>query len=67
MKQIPVAVQLYSVRDEAEKDFAGTVKKIAEMGYDGVELAGLYGLSTQEVLHSSILSGMRRRRILRAP
>ena len=46
MKQIPVAVQLYSVRDEAEKDFAGTVKKIAEMGYDGVELAGLYGLST---------------------
>lgn len=28
MKQIPVAVQLYSVRDEAEKDFAGTVKKL---------------------------------------
>lgn len=52
MKQIPVAVQLYSVRDEAEKDFAGTVKKIAEMGYDGVELAGLYGLSTQEVLRA---------------
>ena len=52
MKQIPVAVQLYSVRDEAEKDFAGTVKKIAEMGYDGVELAGLYGLSTQEVLQA---------------
>lgn len=52
MKQIPVAVQLYSVRDEAEKDFAGTVKKIAEMGYDGVELAGLYGLSTKEVLEA---------------
>lgn len=52
MKQIPVAVQLYSVRDEAEKDFAGTVKKIAEMGYDGVELAGLYGLSTEEVLRA---------------
>lgn len=52
MKQIPVAVQLYSVRDEAEKDFAGTVKKIAEMGYDGVELAGLYGLSTEEMLRA---------------
>ena len=52
MKQIPVAVQLYSVRNEAEKDFAGTVKKIAEMGYDGVELAGLYGLSTEEVLRA---------------
>lgn len=52
MKQIPVAVQLYSVRNEAEKDFADTVKKIAEMGYDGVELAGLYGLSTEEVLRA---------------
>lgn len=52
MKQIPVAVQLYSVRNEAEKDFAGTVKKIAEMGYDGVELAGLYGLRTEEVLRA---------------
>lgn len=44
MKTLPVAVQVYSVRDDAEKDFKGTMKKIKEMGYDGVELAGLYGL-----------------------
>ena len=44
MKTLPVAVQVYSVREDAEKDFAGTMKKIKEIGYDGVELAGLYGL-----------------------
>ena len=40
-----VALQVYSVRDFAEKDLEGTLKKIKEMGYDGVELAGLYGHS----------------------
>ena len=44
MKTLPVAVQVYSVRDYAEKDFKGTMAKIKEMGYDGVELAGLYDL-----------------------
>ena len=49
MKQIPIAVQVYSVRQEAEADFAGTMKKLAEMGYDGVELAGLYGKTAEEI------------------
>lgn len=29
MKTLPVAVQVYSVREDAEKDFAGTMKKMA--------------------------------------
>ena len=33
MKTLPVAVQVYSVREDAEKDFAGTMKKIKEIGY----------------------------------
>ena len=41
--KLPVAVQLYSVRDEMEKDFYGTIKLMKEIGYDGVEFAGLYG------------------------
>ena len=49
MKTLPVAVQVYSVRDDAEKDFAGTMKKIKEIGYDGVELAGLYGKEPAEI------------------
>ena len=40
---LPVAVQLYSVRDEAEKDLLGTIRKMKELGYDGVEFAGLFG------------------------
>ena len=35
-KTLPIAVQVYSVREEAERDFAGTMKKLSEMGYDGV-------------------------------
>ncbi|HHY81524.1 MAG TPA: sugar phosphate isomerase/epimerase [Clostridiales bacterium] len=44
-----VGLQVYSVRDYAEKDLKGTLKKIKEMGYDGVEFAGLYGHSPSEV------------------
>ena len=46
---LPVAVQVYSVRDSAERDLASTLKQIKEMGYDGVEFAGLYGLSPDYV------------------
>ena len=33
---LPVALQLYSVRDELEADFEGTIAKVKEFGYDGV-------------------------------
>ena len=39
---LPVAVQVYSVRDDAKADLRGTLQKIKDMGYDGVEFAGLY-------------------------
>jgi sugar phosphate isomerase/epimerase len=40
MSGIPVALQLYTVRDVTADDFAGTVKQVADMGYAGVEVAG---------------------------
>ena len=40
---LPIALQVYSVRDFAEKDFKETMEKVKAMGYEGVELAGLYG------------------------
>ena len=49
MKKHLIALQVYSVRDVAEKDFAGTVRKVKEMGYDGVELAGTYGMTAVEI------------------
>ena len=44
-----LGLQLYSVRDDLEKDFIGTLKKVKAMGYDGGELAGLYGYSGKDV------------------
>ena len=49
MTRIPVAVQLYSVREDAAKDLAGVLKAIAKMGYDGVEFAGFYGHDAKSV------------------
>ena len=45
----PIALQLYSVRNELQKDFPGTLAQVKEMGYDGVELAGLCGYSPEQV------------------
>lgn len=49
MSGIPIALQLYTVRDQTAIDFAGTVRKVAEMGYSGVELAGFGNLSPHEI------------------
>ena len=43
MKKFPVALQLFSVRDFAEKDLPHTLSRVKAMGYDLVELAGTYG------------------------
>ena len=34
---VPIALQLYTVREALAKDFAGVMKKVAEIGYVGVE------------------------------
>lgn len=39
---IPIALQLWSVHTDIERDFAATVAEVARIGYAGVELAG-YG------------------------
>ncbi len=40
MARIPIGLELYSVRHDLEKDALGTLKAVAEMGYEGVEFAG---------------------------
>lgn len=44
-----IALQLWSVKEACEDDFFGTLEKVAEMGYDGVEFAGYYGKSASEI------------------
>jgi len=45
----PIGLQLYSVRDAAQQDFPGTLRRVAEMGYKGVEFAGLNGHDPREI------------------
>ena len=47
--EIPVALQLYTVRNELAADFLGTLCKVSEMGYDGVEFAGLNGYEPAQI------------------
>ena len=42
-------LQLYSVRDAMEVDFEGTLKALADMGYEYVEFAGYYGHTAEEI------------------
>lgn len=46
---IPFALQLYSVRDNGQKDLFETLGRVAEFGYKGVEFAGLYGNDPEAV------------------
>jgi sugar phosphate isomerase/epimerase len=41
-KNIPIGIELYSVRDEMTKDTMATVRAIAKMGYEVVEFYGPY-------------------------
>ncbi len=49
MAGIPVALQMYTVRDRTAEDFEGTYRAVAEIGYDGVEIAGDGGLSAAQM------------------
>src|SRR5579875_2144829 len=42
MSAMQVALQLYTVRDEMARDYAGTIRRVGESGYTAVEMAG-YG------------------------
>lgn len=49
MGNIPIALELYSLREDAAKDLPGVIEAVAKMGYVGVEFAGYHGYSAQEL------------------
>ncbi len=49
MSPKPISVQLYSLREESKVDFPAVLKRLAQIGYKGVEPAGFYGLTAGEV------------------
>lgn len=47
-RQLPVGLELYSVRDELAKDLTGTVRAVAKLGYEVVEFYAPYFQWTPE-------------------
>jgi len=49
-----IGLQLYTLRDEIRHDFAGVVRAVAAMGYEGIETSGIFGEPSPEL--KSLLS-----------
>lgn len=45
---LPIAIQLYSIHEECDRDLAGALRAVAGMGYQGVETAGFAGRTPKE-------------------
>lgn len=54
-----IAVQLYTLREDMERDFLGTLKKISELGYQGVEFAGFGGFKAAELKEQLGILGLK--------
>ena len=46
---LPIGLELYTVRNECEKDFEGTLAKVAAIGYKEVEVYDFYGKTAADV------------------
>lgn len=55
----PIALQLYTLREMAAKDFPDVLKKVAKIGYVGVEFAGLHGHDPKEIKKLIDLLGLK--------
>lgn len=46
----PISVQLYSLREQLQKDYEGVIRRVAAMGYVGVEPAGFPGTTLEKAV-----------------
>lgn len=58
VKGMKIALALYSVRDEMEKDIFSALQKAKAMGYDGVEFAGLFGRNPADIRKMVLDAGL---------
>jgi sugar phosphate isomerase/epimerase len=56
---LPLGLQLYSVRDLLPKDYEGTLRQLGVMGYREVEAAGFFDRSPSQVKQSMDHAGLR--------
>ena len=55
---LPIGLQLYSVRDLLPKDYEGTLKQIAALGYQEVEAAGYFDHTAPQVKAAMSAAGL---------
>lgn len=55
----PLGVQLYALGEAAQKDLAGTLTRLAAMGYRDFELPGLFGRAPKDVRSDADSAGVR--------
>lgn len=55
----PLGVQLYSVRGDMPKDVPGTLRRVHDLGFREVELAGTYGMSAADFRKTLDAAGLR--------
>ena len=46
---IPISIQMHTLREEAKKDMLGTLEKVAEIGYKGVEFVNFESLNASKM------------------
>lgn len=49
MKRLPIAYQLYSAREDAQKDLDATLSRLSALGYEGVEFAGFFDYDAKSI------------------
>jgi sugar phosphate isomerase/epimerase len=54
----PVAVQLYTLREQAEADFPAVLERVGAIGYAGVELASFHGLTPERLRQMATDAGL---------
>lgn len=52
----PISLQLYTLREQSTNDFRSVIERVAEIGYAGVEPAGLYAMEPTEF--RSVVEGL---------
>lgn len=59
MKKDQIAIQLYTLREQAAADFEATMAAVAEAGYTAVEFAGFHNLPAAQVNNILQANGLR--------
>ena len=59
MRNVKIGAPGYILLDCMAKDMEGTLKKVADLGYDGIEITGFFGKSAEEIRRACEQAGIK--------